>query len=127
MLLIKYVETGIFFVNNLEPLDLNLLEGYLENLGKDILRQMLDLYIQQSVIYLEDIKSALSQCSQQQWQECCHKMKGAAGSVGLVMVHAQLVSIEKSTENSVDKSIKLAELVELNNNAIKALNDWLSN
>jgi HPt (histidine-containing phosphotransfer) domain-containing protein len=113
------------FVSNINQLDTDLLSGYVDNLGKDIVQQMLDLYIQQSVVYLQDIQQAINECSQSLWQEHCHKMKGAAGSVGLTSVHGKLVSIEKSTDSWEIKQNFSNELVELNKSAIEHFTQWL--
>ena len=94
----------VLFVNNINQLDVQLLADYIDNLGKDIVQQMLDLYIQQSDVYLQDIEQAITDESQTLWQDYCHKMKGATGSVGLVGVHALLVSCEKSTESWAKKT-----------------------
>jgi HPt (histidine-containing phosphotransfer) domain-containing protein len=110
----------------MNQLDTDLLAGYVENLGKDIVQQMLDLYIQQSVVYLKDIKEAISECSQPLWQDHCHKMKGATGSVGLTSVHAKLVTIEKSVDGWDVKEGFANELAELNNEAIANFTTWLS-
>lgn len=119
-------KVGIKFVNNINGLDANLLAGYVENLGRDIVQQMLDLYIQQSVVYLKSIEEALTACSQTLWQESCHKMKGATGSVGLTAVHAKLVAIEKSSEAWELKKTYLAELDDLNKDAINSFTTWMS-
>ncbi len=113
-------------MSNFSQLDSELLSGYLDNLGKDIVQQMLDLYVQQSVIYLKDIEEAVEQASQELWQERCHKMKGATGSAGLTALHAFLVTIEKSTESWVEKRKQLAQLSELNRQAIDEFNLWFS-
>ena len=110
----------------MNQLDTDLLAGYVDNLGKDIVQQMLDLYIQQSVVYLRDIKEAITECSQPLWQEHCHKMKGATGSVGLTSVHAKLVAIEKSNDTWDVKEGYYNELAELNNAAITSFTTWLS-
>lgn len=107
-------------------LDISLLQGYLDNLGKDVVQQMLDLYVQQSVVYLQDINSALQEESQVNWQESCHKMKGATGSVGLIAVHSHLVTIEKSTAPWPEKALALKELTDLNEQAKSAFTDWLA-
>jgi HPt (histidine-containing phosphotransfer) domain-containing protein len=119
-------KVGIKFVNNIKGLDTDLLAGYVENLGKDIVQQMLDLYIQQSVVYLKDIDEAMIACSQSLWQESCHKMKGATGSVGLTSVHAKLVAIEKSTDAWDVKKTYTEELEALNSAAINSFTTWLS-
>ncbi|WP_448567050.1 Hpt domain-containing protein [Thalassotalea ganghwensis] len=106
-------------------LDISLLQGYLDNLGKDVVQQMLDLYKQQSVVYLQDIDSALQEESQVNWQESCHKMKGATGSVGLIAVHRHLVEIEKSTAPWSEKTLALKELKALNEQAKNEFTQWL--
>jgi len=107
-------------------LDLDLLQGYIDNLGKAVVEQMLQLYISQSAIYIDDIRSNVSDDKQKLWQESCHKMKGAAGSVGLLLVHKKLVSIEKMVESENLKKQHITELDELNTQANTEFNDWLS-
>lgn len=113
-------------MNQTTHLDLDLLQGYIDNLGKSVVEQMLELYITQSAIYLEDIASNTGSEKQKLWQECCHKMKGAAGSVGLLLVHKKLVDIEKSSMPEEDKKIQLLELSRLNGEANTEFNEWLS-
>lgn len=108
-----------------EALDHVLLEGYVESLGTDIVGQMITLYQQQSKIYLKDIVAAISGGSQEQWQECCHKMKGAAASVGLILVYKLLVSIEKSEDSLVQKQDFVTELTAVNENGVSAFTAWL--
>ncbi|WP_206485208.1 Hpt domain-containing protein [Thalassotalea sp. G2M2-11] len=121
---ISYLKKEVV-VREHHQLDTTLLAGYMDNLGKEIVQQMLDLYSQQSVVYLQDIDQALTDKSQQQWQECCHKMKGATGSAGLIDVHAKLVDIEKLTDSWSEKQIHFTELSQLNTAAIDAFNQWL--
>jgi len=113
-------------VNNINQLDLDLLNGYFDSLGEQVVGKMLSLYVQQSELYLKDISQAITNESQQLWQEHCHKMKGAAGSVGFRAVHAKLVSIEKTTESRENKATELALLVQLNQQAIIAFKLWLA-
>ncbi len=111
--------------NELIQLDKVLLNGYVQSLGQEIVKKMLTLYSQQSLIYLTDIEAALQCDSTELWQEHCHKMKGAAGSVGLKSLHARLVIMEKSKENTTKKTQQLTELNRHNNQAIADFNDWL--
>jgi HPt (histidine-containing phosphotransfer) domain-containing protein len=113
-------------VNNFEQLDVSLLDGYVDSLGLDIVKQMLDLYIQQSITYLEDISDSIEQNSQALWEERCHKMKGATGSVGLLVAHAKLVAIEKISDEWPEKLKHRLELVEINREAIDAFKQWLA-
>jgi len=112
-------------VSDSGQLDFNLLQDYLDNLGKDIVQQMLDLYVQQSELYLVNIQENSPVANQDAWQEACHKMKGAAGSVGLLMVHQSLASIEKSTAVANEKMVYVQELISLNNKATSDFKQWL--
>jgi len=111
--------------NELTQLDTELLDGYVQSLGVDVVKQMLALYSQQVIIYLDDIESSLVSASEQLWQEHCHKMKGAAGSVGLLTLHARLKLMEKMTADNRDKALQLEELKIHNQQAIAEFNDWL--
>ncbi|XQW84593.1 Hpt domain-containing protein [Thalassotalea piscium] len=113
-------------MNNEHLLDKSLLKGYLDNLGQAVIEKMLDLYQQQSALYLDDIASAVDQESQYIWQESCHKMKGASGSVGFLKVHTMLVTLEKSEEKWSVKTGQLAQLEKLNNQSINAFQSWLN-
>ena len=110
---------------NAKVLDSTLLCGYVESLGVDIVKQMMELYQQQSALYLKEINAALKLNTQVSWQESCHKMKGAAGSVGLKEVHSFLVSIEKSTVDQREKEDFLVRLNQLNEHGIAAFQYWL--
>ena len=113
-------------MNTLETLDTTLLTDYLDNLGAVVVQQMLDLYAQQSIIYLSEITEAIKENSQELWQERCHKMKGAAGSVGLKQVHALLVKEEKSRASQSDKREIVANMTLLNEGSINAFKLWLA-
>lgn len=110
---------------DIKQLDKELLNGYLQSLGIEVVKKMLALYEQQSTLYIADIEAALLSESLQLWQEHCHKMKGAAGSVGLKSLHARMVVMEKSTESSTIKAQQLAELHIHNKQAIIDFNDWI--
>lgn len=110
---------------DVKQLDEELLSGYLEQLDKSIIAKMLDLYMQQSKIYLEEISDAVEVDSQEQWQDRCHKMKGAAGSIGLKQLHAKLVMAEKFSEAQNQKRQLLTDILALNDTAIAAFKSWL--
>ncbi len=112
-------------MGEVNQLDLSLLQGYLDNIGKDIVQQMLELYVQQSKIYLVDIENNILVEKQNTWQGACHKMKGAAGSVGLLTVHKTLVELETSTAPADVKATCVKALVTLNNDAISVFKNWL--
>ncbi|AAZ26570.1 histidine-containing phosphotransfer (HPt) domain protein [Colwellia psychrerythraea 34H] len=106
-------------------LDLELLQGYLDSLGKVIVEQMFALYCQQVEIYLNDIENAQLNDSLSGWQNHCHKMKGAAASVGMYQLHGQLKLIEKAEVSKEKKSVLLKELRLLNDQAVFAFKNWL--
>ncbi|WP_231562074.1 Hpt domain-containing protein [Colwellia psychrerythraea] len=106
-------------------LDLELLQGYLDSLGKAIVEQMFTLYCQQARIYLNDIESAQCNDSQSAWQEHCHKMKGAAASVGMQQLHGHLKLLENTTATQQKKLLMLTELKLMNEQGVFAFKQWL--
>ena len=106
-------------------LDMILLDDYKASLGLDIVIEMFDLYVNQSALYLADIKLAASSGDNEIWHEKCHKMKGAASSAGLVDLRAYLVEIEHSTAGLQDKDNFHQQLTRLNNEAITTFKAWL--
>ena len=112
--------------NELVQLDRELLEGYVQSIGQDVVSQMFALYVQQVQVYLNDIENTLLNDDAKLWQEHCHKMKGSAASAGLSQVHQKLVVIEKSTEDWPVKAAHLRVLTELNQQAIDVFQQWLS-
>lgn len=106
-------------------LDLELLEGYLDSLGKTIVEQMFALYCQQVEIYLNDIESAQLKDSLSCWEEHCHKMKGAAATVGMHTLHRQLKLLEKTDAAKEKKAVSLKALRLSNEQAILAFKNWL--
>lgn len=106
-------------------LDLELLEGYLDSLGKTIVEQMLALYCQQVEIYLNDIENSQLNDSLSGWQEHCHKMKGATASVGMYQLHRQLKLLEKTDAAKEAKAVSLKALRLSNEQAILAFKSWL--
>jgi len=107
-------------------LDKDLLSDYVQRLGHDVVKQMFDLYTQQVALYINDIESSVLCDNSQLWQEHCHKMKGAAGSVGLKSLHLRLKDMEKTTISASGKAQQLAELKDHNKQAITVFNNWLS-
>ena len=107
-------------------LDYSLLNGYLTSLGKATVEKMLALYCQQAELYLQEIVQAANTNLQSAWQEKCHKMKGAAGSVGLTQVHGLLVEMEKSQQSLPEKLDLITQLTQLNQAGIIAFKQWLN-
>lgn len=107
-------------------LDTELLNSYAQSLGYNVVKQMFTLYQQQVTIYLNDIEKSLCCDDIKLWQEHCHKMKGAAASVGLKQLHERLKVMEKTTANNSDKAKQLAALTQHNAQAMVEFNCWLA-
>lgn len=111
--------------NELIQLDNELLDSYVQSLGRAVVKQMIDLYRQQVMVYIQDIESSVLSNSAQLWQVHCHKMKGAAGSVGLKSLHERLKRMEKTTAGTDGKAQQLADLKIHNQQAIAKFDAWL--
>ena len=132
---IVYVTLVIFYLQmeccmnikqSSETLNIDLLKGYLDTLSKGMLEKMYELYGQQAPIYLANINNAIIENSDILWKESCHKMKGAAASVGLMTLHSQLVALEKINATTEEKIKILSDLTEENTKAMKVFEHWLS-
>ena len=106
-------------------LDIELLQGYLDSLGKAIVEQMFSLYCQQVAIYLKDIEKAQKNNSPSEWKEHCHKMKGASASVGMRHLHGLLKELEHTEATQQKKVLLLEELKQTNNKAMDKFSCWL--
>jgi len=112
--------------SDLPTLDHELLNSYVQTLGKAVVEQMFTLYSQQSQIYLLNIEESLLSDNTELWREHCHKMKGAAGSVGLKVLHVRLTCMESSSECVNKKAQQLAELRIHNKQVMDDFDYWLS-
>jgi HPt (histidine-containing phosphotransfer) domain-containing protein len=111
-------------MKNNELLDKPLLSSYLKTLGKATIEKMITLYEQQASLYLAEISAVVAEHQQTLWQEKCHKMKGAAGSVGFKQVHALLVDIEKSQQPMAQKKGLITQLMQLNQASLNTFHHW---
>ncbi|WP_440874750.1 Hpt domain-containing protein [Thalassotalea sp. PLHSN55] len=112
-------------MNDNNALDFELLNGYLDNLGKEMLRKMFALYTQQAPKYIQAISQSLIEDSSEQWQESCHKMKGAASSTGFLLVREKLIAMEKSNGSATVKREQIELLKEINKRTELAFSQWL--
>ncbi|NQY34258.1 MAG: hypothetical protein HRT37_04665 [Alteromonadaceae bacterium] len=108
-----------------ESLNIDLLNSYLTSLDVGVIGKMLELYMEQSGIYLEEIKESNADDSQLLWQESCHKMKSATGSIGLKRLHAKLAEIEMSAVSQKEKAVSISELEKLNEKGVQDFQKWL--
>lgn len=103
----------------------DLLKDYVQSLSIEIVSKMIDLYREQVIIYLADIESSLESNDDVLWQQYCHKMKGAAGSIGLQSLHAQLAFMERTSADITEKAQQLVELKLHNQQALAKVDAWL--
>lgn len=115
------------FATGVCMLDNSLLEHYLQSMGLEVIKKMLALYEQQSAEYIADIHAQLNVKSTEGWQKACHKMKGAAGSVGMQNTHKHLASIEKSDVDWTTKAKYYEELLSLNESGVSEFKQWIAN
>lgn len=115
------------FATGVCMLDNSLLEHYQQSLGLEVIKKMLALYEQQSAEYIADINTQLNTKSSEGWQKACHKMKGAAGSVGMQETHKHLANIEKSDEDWSIKAGYYSELISLNETGVAEFKQWIAN
>jgi HPt (histidine-containing phosphotransfer) domain-containing protein len=106
-------------------LDLALLEHYVDSLGKTIVEKMFELYCQQVIIYIADIENAVADKSTISWRQYCHKMKGAAGSVGMLKLSDSLKKLENIDIAQLNNTKIVSNLKIQNEQSIVAFKDWL--
>ncbi|MBA5763974.1 TMAO reductase system sensor histidine kinase/response regulator TorS [Vibrio sp. 404] len=94
------------------------MEDDLQILGKEKMRQIVDLFIQGSNEMVQKLQLASSEGDSQEVKQLVHKLKGSAGSLGLIALHDLCHTIEASNnpnevyittklelENTVEQSI----------------------
>jgi HPt (histidine-containing phosphotransfer) domain-containing protein len=106
-------------------LDLVLLEHYLNSLGRAVVEQMFDLYCQQVTLYMADIEKASADKCITEWRHHCHKMKGAAGSVGLTVLSETLKKLETIDLSELNGARLTIDLKRQNDQSIAAFRSWL--
>jgi HPt (histidine-containing phosphotransfer) domain-containing protein len=106
-------------------LDLVLLEHYLNSLGRAVVEQMFDLYCKQVTSYIADIENASAGKCIIEWRQHCHKMKGAAGSVGMTILSERLKNLETIDVIQLDDATLAIDLNRLNDQSIAVFESWL--
>lgn len=114
---------------NDELLDYCILEQYLDTLGKDLLLQSVSLFEQTMPEYLRALNTNLTAKDQPMIVDEAHKIKGAAGSVGLKRI-AQVAQLAQSPEEpawwqNIDDWIEQINLQYTHD--INLLRKWIEN
>ncbi|WNC71653.1 Hpt domain-containing protein [Thalassotalea psychrophila] len=110
----------------MEFLDKELIKQYMDVLGSEVFNQTVDLYIEQSEIYLNQLRDAIKNQDYTLWQESCHILKSASGNTGLKQVFAKAGNAEYSKQEFVLLAKDLDELQELNKISIEQIQKWLA-
>jgi HPt (histidine-containing phosphotransfer) domain-containing protein len=124
-------------------LNTDLIQGYKERLKPEVLTKMITLYAQQSSLYFNDIEEALAALPNTQndsishlavnkeeelaliekyeaWKSACHKMKGAAASIGLLSVYEFAKEMEHMEGGKDEKIAMFFQLKQSNKDCIEA-------
>ncbi len=112
---------------NIEGLDLSTISDYLTSLGKDAFSQSLALFEKLAPGYIDDMLNAANDEIIEDFQSHAHKLKGAAGSVGLQTIQQKAKYYEHLAEPIWgDMSVELSEyLTEIEQDVIR-LRDLLN-
>lgn len=110
----------------MEFLDKELIKQYMDVLGSEVFNQTVDLYIEQSEIYLQQLNNAISNQDYALWQESCHILKSASGNTGLKQVFNKAGNVEYSKQEFGYLAKDLDELQELNKVSIEQIQKWLA-
>ncbi|TLU67156.1 hypothetical protein FE810_02400 [Thalassotalea litorea] len=110
----------------MDILDKTLISQYRDVLGHEVFMQNVDLYKEQAVKYFLKLEQAIELQSYPQWQENCHILKSASGNTGLKEVYQLASDLEYSQADFSELSEQLMNLIVKNDQAIKALEQWLN-
>ncbi|WP_068545854.1 Hpt domain-containing protein [Thalassotalea crassostreae] len=102
-----------------------LIEQYRDALGNDVFLETINLYVEQSAIYLEQLAQSTKDKDYKYWQESCHILKSASGNSGLEQVFKKVADLEYSKEEFSQLEKQLAELSELNEIGIREIKQFL--
>ena len=80
-------------------LDTQILNDYLQSLGKDTVKRSAQLFAQLLPGYMNRLMETAVQRQLTEFQEAAHKLKGAAASVGLLWVQQQAKRLEQEDVN----------------------------
>ena len=112
-----------------EYLDIDLLQQYLDTLGKELLLQSVSLFEQTMPSYLAILNTNLTARDQDAIVDEAHKIKGAAGSIGLTRIQ-QVSQLAQSPEQptwweNIDDWVEYINTEYLHD--VKRLKVWIDN
>ncbi|CCQ10717.1 Aerobic respiration control sensor protein arcB [Pseudoalteromonas luteoviolacea B = ATCC 29581] len=94
-------------------LDLETISDFVSSMGIQAFKRSTELFARLNPKYCQELKDALSKNDTQEYASVAHKMKGAAGSVGLLQVQVQAKQMElrasSETEDTLNAWIKELE------------------
>lgn len=110
----------------MDLLETEIINQYKDVLGAEVFQQTIDLYIEQSDIYINKLQQAISNSSYEAWQESCHILKSASGNTGLKCMFAKVNELEYSQQSFNELNIEVEALKVLNQQSISAIKKWLA-
>lgn len=104
-------------------LDLETISDFVASMGVTAFQRSTELYGRLGPKYCEELREALNADDREEYGSVAHKMKGAAGSVGLlkVQLHAKKMELESSTAQQMELEVWIEELVTKINEGQEAL------
>ncbi|MBU1308087.1 MAG: PAS domain S-box protein [Gammaproteobacteria bacterium] len=106
-------------------LDINILNDYLQSLGKDTVKRSAQLFAQLLPGYMNRLMETAVQRQLKEFQEAAHKLKGAAASVGLLWVQQQAKRLEQEEINWQGMERQLVEFHFKTEQHLTALSDYI--
>lgn len=106
-------------------LDTNILNDYIQSLGKDTVKRSTQLFAQLLPGYMNRIMETAVQRQLKEFQEAAHKLKGAAASVGLLWVQQQAKRLEQDDVNWLGLERHLVDFHLKTEQHLAALSDYI--
>ena len=112
---------------NVELLDVETIEDFVNSMGIDVFKRSSNLFAKLNPQYQQELVSSLAQGDREEYKSVAHKLKGAAGSVGLndVQLHAKMMEHGALEQNDEELQQWLIELKDKINEGQQALHLFL--
>jgi len=96
-------------------LDIETITDFVSSMGVDTFKRSCELFGKLNPTYCGELKAANQADDEEEYGSVAHKLKGAAGSVGLKLVqqHAKVMETKSTDSNKVMREAWIEELEEL--------------
>ncbi|MFY8325578.1 aerobic respiration two-component sensor histidine kinase ArcB [Pseudoalteromonas sp. ZZD1] len=112
---------------NVELLDVETIEDFVNSMGIEVFKRSSNLFAKVNPQYQQELASSLAQGDREEYKSVAHKLKGAAGSVGLddVQLHAKKMEHGALEQSDGELQQWLVELADKINEGQQALHLFL--